>query len=286
MRPQLDFGGDAGLAVEGRPACCCYCEEYGITAGGKSAKKAELLLPGFCTRMLDCLAFCGSKLVLRVRDVGSTGDDWHIRTPAQCAVVCSAGCCGCGCRCCDCKCSCDCCKGCCACKCQSCKDCCKVCLPDCCVDCEVSPSLYGPEALRSTPTPASVVHSAAPELLRRNPSPCIVVRDDNRPAARTRRLHLMSAANALRPLDPAPQCSTHAMLTFIICKPGSTVALGTIVLANRLCCCSTALGAVCTIGIEFPEGEHTCSAASKHAILSAAMVLDRYTFAPVSSSCG
>ncbi|KAA0146990.1 hypothetical protein FNF28_07611 [Cafeteria roenbergensis] len=161
----LDFGSDAGLGVEGRPACCCMCEEYGITAGAKSAKKAQLLLPSFCTRLFDCLAMCGSKLVLRVREDGSSEDKWHIRT-----------------------------------------------LPEC--------------------------------------------------------------------------CASHVMQSYIICKPGSTVALGTIILANRLCCCATALGAVCNIGIDFPSGDDPCSVASKHAILSAAMVIDRYSYAPISFSCG
>lgn len=76
------------------------------------------------------------------------------------------------------------------------------------------------------------------------------------------------------------------MQSYIICKPGSTVALGTIILANRLCCCATALGAVCNIGIDFPSGDDPCSVASKHAILSAAMVIDRYSYAPISFSCG
>ena len=87
------------------------CEEYGITAGAKSAKKAQLLLPSFCTRLFDCLAMCGSKLVLRVREDGSSEDKWHIRTLPEC--VCG-GCCGC--RCCECKCKCG----------KCCGDCCQV----------------------------------------------------------------------------------------------------------------------------------------------------------------
>lgn len=87
---QIDFGSDAGLALDVSKKILCLYNKYDVTSGGDSAPKAEILEPGLITMIMQTIMPCGSQLVYRIRDTDSDEDLWHIRTPEAC---CHIACC-------------------------------------------------------------------------------------------------------------------------------------------------------------------------------------------------
>ncbi|KAA0156375.1 hypothetical protein FNF27_00922 [Cafeteria roenbergensis] len=89
---KIDFGSDAGLALDVSKKILCLYNKYDVTSGGDSAPKAEILEPGLITMIMQTIMPCGSQLVYRIRDTDSDEDLWHIRTPeACCHIACCPG---------------------------------------------------------------------------------------------------------------------------------------------------------------------------------------------------
>ena len=85
----LDFGTDAGVALDHSKKCLVCCNQYDVTEGGPDgAVKARVLPPSLITRLTSCLAPCGSVLLLRIQDADAEEDSWHIRTEEGCALPC------------------------------------------------------------------------------------------------------------------------------------------------------------------------------------------------------
>jgi hypothetical protein len=90
---QLDFGSDAGLALDISKKLVVVCNQYDVTTGGDTGdKKAEILMPGLITSCIEALAPCGSTLKMRIRETGSDEDIWHIRSVEGCGIPCGCAC--------------------------------------------------------------------------------------------------------------------------------------------------------------------------------------------------
>lgn len=96
---KIDFGKDAGLAVDISKKLLCLYDKIDVKAGGDSESvKAEIFHPTLCQWLTQLLP-CGSQIVYRVRQAGDDTDTWHVRTPQVCC-TCACGCCKLSCDCC------------------------------------------------------------------------------------------------------------------------------------------------------------------------------------------
>lgn len=93
-RSQVDFGEDAGVALDVSKKLLCLYDKFDVTSGADTSPKAEILTPGLIAACMQTICPCGSKLMFRIRDAGAEEDLWHIRTPEVC---CSLALCGCNC---------------------------------------------------------------------------------------------------------------------------------------------------------------------------------------------
>lgn len=244
---QIDFGAEAGLALDVSKKILCLYNKYDVTSGGDSAPKAEILEPGLVTMIMQTIMPCGSQLLYRIRDTDSDEDLWHIRTPEVCCHI----------------------------------ACCPVrlhCLP-------YSRPSYSLCASSKPTSPTLPWPHLCPILLRvavlgLPPCECLGVRCAIAlPGPVDRRaLNCWPAPTALpvAPCPPgsSPQCPPEVSYTFHICKADSKESEGTITVTAKTCLATVLLASTSSISVDFPSESSACSVASKHAIMCAAMLLD------------